>query len=302
MRQTTRPTLEGTFGMVGHALAGVLFCDGGTGTRRERLRCRGDRGFVEHVVEPNENSPGGDANIIFATAQDAQPRVLCGQGPAPAGATIEHYTGVGLDVVPGTGSLAAAIPGAVPAWLRLLHDYGTMRLREVIEPAIGYAQHGHPIIADISARSPRCRRCSGPSGPPPPSSTSVAVAAAAGGDASQSRPRATWIRLLDEAESAGSDREAQIEKARKVWSEGFIAEQIEEFAKTEVMDSSGQRHRGVLTAADLAGWNAGYESALTFTYGDWTVAKSRPWGQSPVFLQQLALLPIRANWNTAART
>jgi gamma-glutamyltranspeptidase/glutathione hydrolase len=101
----------------------------------------------------------------------------------------------------------------------------------------------------------------------------------------------TWQRLLAEAESVGGDREAQLEKARKVWSEGFVAEEISAFAEKPVMDSSGERHSGVLTGADLAGYRAHYEDALTYTYGDWTVAKSGPWGQSPVFLQQLALLP-----------
>ena len=51
---------------------------------------------------------------------------------------------------------------------------------------------------------------------------------------------ATYARVLKEAESAGSDRVAQIEKARKVWSQGFVAEAIDKFCRTqEVMDTSG---------------------------------------------------------------
>ena len=44
--------------------------------------------------------------------------------------------------MPGTGPLAAAVPGAVDAWLLLLRDHGTRSLAEVLEPAIGYAAAG----------------------------------------------------------------------------------------------------------------------------------------------------------------
>ena len=50
--------------------------------------------------------------------------------------------------------------------------------------------------------------------------------------------------MLKEAESAGGDRVAQIEKARKVWSQGFVAEAIDKFCRTqEVMDTSGAPHK-----------------------------------------------------------
>ena len=61
---------------------------------------------------------------------------------------------------------------------------------------------------------------------------------------------ATYARVLKEAESAGGDRVAQIEKARKVWSQGFVAEAIDRFCRTQkVMDISGTPHTGVLTGA-----------------------------------------------------
>ena len=74
-----------------------------------------------------------------------------GQGPAPAGATIAHYRAEGLELVPGAGGLAAAVPGAVDAWLALLHDHGTWELADVLAYAIGYARDGHPLLAQASA-------------------------------------------------------------------------------------------------------------------------------------------------------
>ena len=140
MTFTTRPTLQGTTGMVSsthwiasQAAMGQLERGGNA------LDAAVTAGFVLHVVEPHLNGPGGEVPAIVATANDPTPRVLAGQGPAPAAASIDHFTSLGLDLVPGSGPLAACVPGAVDAWLLLLRDLGTMTLVEVLEPAIGYA-------------------------------------------------------------------------------------------------------------------------------------------------------------------
>ena len=102
----------------------------------------------------------------------------------------------------------------------------------------------------------------------------------------------TYTRVLRETETAGSDRVAQIERARKVWSQGFVAEAIDKFCRTQkTMDVSGERHVGVLTGADIAAWQAHIEPPLTYDYGRYTVCKTGVWSQGPVvLLQQLALL------------
>ncbi|HEY4747786.1 MAG TPA: gamma-glutamyltransferase, partial [Steroidobacteraceae bacterium] len=101
----------------------------------------------------------------------------------------------------------------------------------------------------------------------------------------------TYARVLREAESAGGDRVAQIEHARKTWSQGFVAEAIDKFFRTqEIMDTSGERHRGLLTGDDMARWHAHVEAPLTYDYGRYTVCKPGVWSQGPVMLQQLALL------------
>ena len=117
---TTRPTLRGTFGMVSstHWLASqAAMAELEAGGNAFDAAVAG--AFVLHVVEPHLNGPGGEVPAVFATADDPTPTVLCGQGPAPAGATREHYLDLGLDLVPGSGPLAAAVPGAVDAWLML---------------------------------------------------------------------------------------------------------------------------------------------------------------------------------------
>jgi gamma-glutamyltranspeptidase / glutathione hydrolase len=101
----------------------------------------------------------------------------------------------------------------------------------------------------------------------------------------------TYRRVLREAESAGGDRVRQIEAARKTWSQGFVAEAIDRFCRSQaVMDTSGEPHRGVLTGDDMTRWHAHIEAPLSYDYGRYTVCKPGPWAQGPVMLQQLALL------------
>ncbi|MGH3455730.1 MAG: gamma-glutamyltransferase, partial [Nocardioidaceae bacterium] len=289
---TTRPTLQGTFGMVSstHWLATssamAVLEDGGNA-----FDAAVAAGFVLHVVEPHQCGPAGDVPILFAAA-GGEPTLLCGQGPAPAGATIEHYTDLGLDLVPGAGPLAAPIPGAFDAWMTLLRDHGTRSLRSVLSYAVGYAEHGHPAVDQLGRTIERMRDVFATEW-----TTSAEVylpegASPVGGQVIRNRTlAATWQRILDEAEAAGAGREAQIDTARRTWSQGFVAEALAEAAARPTMDSSGERHSGTLAADDIAGWSATYEQPVRHDWRDWTVCKGGPWSQGPVFLQQLALLP-----------
>src|SRR5215218_9732536 len=111
-------------------------------------------GFTLHVVEPHLNGPGGEVPVVFARGDGSdagRPVILAGQGIAPAGATIEAFGQLGLELVPGTGLLAATVPGAVPAWLTLLRDHGTLPLDAVLRFAIEYAEHGHPLHPRVAA-------------------------------------------------------------------------------------------------------------------------------------------------------
>jgi gamma-glutamyltranspeptidase/glutathione hydrolase len=289
---TTRPEIDGTFGVVTstHWIAtavgmGILERGGNA------FDAAVATAFTLQVVEPHLNGPGGDVPVILYDVKKAKPEIICGQGPAPAGATIAHYKSEGLDMVPGTGLLAACIPGMFDSWMMLLRDYGTMKLADVLMPAISYAQNGHPLVERAEATIKTVEKLFREHWP-----TSAAVylpngkVPEAGTLFTNKTLAATYTRVLKEAEGAGSDRVAQIEKARKVWSQGFVAEAIDKFCRTQdVMDTSGRAHKGVLTGEDMAKWQATLDAPLTYDYGRYTVCKAS-WSQGPVTLQQLALL------------
>jgi gamma-glutamyltranspeptidase/glutathione hydrolase len=290
---TTRPEIEGTFGVVTstHWIAtavGMATLEKGGNAFDAAVAAA----FTLQVVEPHLNGPGGDVPVILYDVQRGKPEVICGQGPAPAGATVAHYRKQGLDLVPGTGLLAACVPGTFETWMLILRDYGTLRLADVLAPAIGYAQSGHPLVerasATIAAVAELFRAHWTTSaavylsnGAVPPTGTLFTNTTLA----------ATYRRILNDAERAGGDRILQIEHARKSWSQGFVAAAIDRFCRTqEVLDVSGARHRGVLTGDDMACWTPRVEAPLTYDYGRYRVCKTGPWGQGPVMLQQLALL------------
>jgi len=292
MEFTTRPELAGTFGMVASthwlaSAAGMAVLEKGGNAFDAAVAT----GLTLQVVEPHLNGPGGEVPIIGHDARKGETFVVCGQGAAPAAATPGAFTALGLDLVPGSGLLAATVPGAFGGWLLLLREYGTLRLRDVLEYAIGYAGSGFPLVPAISwaiASVADIFREHWPSSaaiyldrdtvPVPGALFSNRVLAR------------VYRRLLAEAEAAGPDRGDEIEAARRAWYDGFVAEEIAWFAATEVMDVTGERHRGLLAHDDLAGWHARLETPVTYDYAGLTVCKTQPWGQGPVFLQQLALL------------
>ncbi|HEV3169008.1 MAG TPA: gamma-glutamyltransferase [Actinocrinis sp.] len=289
---TTRPELAGTFGMVAstHYLAtaaGMSVLERGGNA----FDAAAAAAFTLHVVEPHLNGPGGEVPAIFATAADPVPRVLCGMGTAPAAATLERFSSLGLDLIPGTGLLPATVPGAVGAWLTLLRDHGTLPLRDILDYALGYAERGHPLIPAVAGTIstvaghfrvhwPTSARQWLPGGEPPVPGQLFALP----------RLAATYSRLLAEAEAAGSDRETQLDAAIRAWYGGFVAEAIDAFCRNSVLDESGRAHAGLLTGDDLAGWNPSYERTVSLDWHGLTVHKAGPWTQGPVLLQQLGML------------
>jgi gamma-glutamyltranspeptidase/glutathione hydrolase len=276
MTFTTRPVLRGTFGTV----AATHWLAAGCGMRMLELGgnafdAAAAAGFALQVVEPHQNGPGGDLPVVFWSERVGAPRVLCAQGPAPA-----DISGLAeLDLIPGDGLLPAVVPGAFDGWMQLVRDFGTLRLRDVLEPAIGYAEAGFPVVAELAAdvarHAERFRaEWQGSAevwlrGGGPRAGETYALPGVAG----------TYRRIL--AEASGGSREAEFDAARDAFYRGFVADAVDRFSAA---------HGGLLRGSDLSGWSATYEEPVTYGYRGLEVCKPGAWSQGPVFLQQLALL------------
>ena len=260
---TTRPELSGTFGMVASthwlaSAAGMAVLERGGNAFDAAVAA----GLALQVVEPHLNGPGGEVPILL---WNGQATVICGQGPAPSGATIEAYRERGLELIPGKGRLAACVPGAFDAWMLMLRDFGTLELPDVMAYAIGYARDGFPVLPGIAAAIASLTW---------PTSTELWGPVPAVGSRIRNRVLADAYERL--SRSPGSSREARIDAARDAFYRGWVAEAM---ADDEI-----------LTGDDLATFRATVEAPVSLDFRGWRVFKTGPWGQGPVFLQQLALL------------
>jgi len=288
---TTRPEIAGTFGVVGtthwiaSAVAMAVLERGGNA-----FDAAVAAGFTLQVAEPHLNGPGGDAPIIIHDARTGRQHVICGQGVSPDAATPAKFAELGLDLVPGTGLLPAVVPGSFDGWMLMLRDWGTMEFSDIIAYAIGYAKNGIHLVPRIPAAIESMRPMFEQEW-----KTSAEVWLPGGNvpapGALFRRPAlaATWERLV--RDSSGASREARIDSVRNAWYRGWVAEAIGKFYATQdILDASGRRHRGLLTADDMARWAAPVEDPAAYDYHGHTVLKVGPWSQGPALLQTLALL------------
>jgi gamma-glutamyltranspeptidase/glutathione hydrolase len=288
----SKPDILGTHGVIAAthylaAAAGMAMFERGGNAFDAAIAA----GLALQVVEPHMNGPGGDVPILFHRAGSGTVRVLCGQGPAPQAATIDAMRRQGISLIPGTGLLPAVVPGAFGAWMQLALADASLPLRTLAEPALALAQ-GHPLAAGAAAAiagvAAIFRRQW-------PGSAAVFLP---GGEVPRpgalfANPQwaATLDRLIATGEAAGGSRERQIETTIAAWYEGFIAEAIDRFCRAGPhFDAQGRAHEALLAGADLAGWRAREEAALSLDYAGVTVFKPGPWSQGPVMLQQLSLL------------
>ena len=215
-------------------------------------------GFVLQVVEPHLNGPGGEVPILLYSAERDEVLVVCGQGVAPAAATIERFGDLGLELVPGTGLLPACVPGAFDAWLLLLRDFGTLRARATCSsPRSATRETATRSSRDRStiASMERMFRDEWPG-------SARALPACAGAQA-RSSATARWRRpsgACSTRRAAGAARR-QIDAARDAFYRGFVAEAIASFAARR---GDGQLGAQAPRAADRRRprrWQASVEAA-----------------------------------------
>ncbi len=255
--------------------------------------------FAEGVVNPHMHTIGGEAPMLVYSAALRRTFAVNGNMMAPARATIAHYRSLGLDLIPGEGLLAAGTPSAFDALTTALAKFGTMKLADVLEPALALAEDGFPIHAGLAGDS------SGSAGDSPAMRRGASIAAnaerflsawpssgrvylpdgkapAAGTVLKNPALARCFRRLLDaEGSARNRGREAGLEAARDRFYRGDIAREIVAWSEA---------NGGLLALEDLAAFVTKIEDPIRAEYRGIEVAKCPPWSQGPVFLQQLRIL------------
>jgi len=289
MTFTTRPTLRGYGGAVcaGHYLATAIgartLADGGNAAD---AACA--MGLALHVLEPHMNGIAGEVPVLYYEAASDRVHAISGQGVAPARATIDAFSELDLDRIPGSGFLAATVPAALDAWCILLERFGTRSFAEVSAPARGLAENGfplYPFLRDTLLALDKKFQSQWPTSaalynPVPP----------VGGRMRNPALARVFAHLATAERDARGGREQGIRAARTAFYAGWVAEEIEAFVGVPVPDDEGRMHAGFLDADDLAGYQGEVDAPLSVDYRGATVFKCPPWTQGPVFLQQLRLL------------
>jgi gamma-glutamyltranspeptidase/glutathione hydrolase len=106
---------------------------------------------VLNVTEPNMTGMGGDAFAMVYSPKTKKLEALNASGRAPRKLTRDHFRQRGITQMPMTGMEPITVPGAVDGWITLLEKYGTMKLTDLLAPAIGYAEDGFPVMEKTAA-------------------------------------------------------------------------------------------------------------------------------------------------------
>ncbi len=237
--------------------------------------------FAAAVVEISHFGLGGEVPIIIYTARDRQVIVVNGQGSAPRAATPALFPGKLSP--PGNGPLGATIPAVVDSATLALARFGTKSLADTLAPAIALAD-GFPMYEFLrhylESERKSCEpyawtmKTYYPEGRVP-----------ADGEIFRQPNLGRTLRALVEAERAalasGAGRERAIRAGRDAFYKGDIARR---------MAAAAQEAGGVLTEADLGGYEGRIEQPVSATYRGLTIYKAGPWNQGPVLLQTLRLL------------
>jgi gamma-glutamyltranspeptidase/glutathione hydrolase len=256
-------------------------------------------GFALNVLEPQSNGIGGEVPILLYAASggrkppDAKVHAVCGQGWVAKAATVEWFRKAKIDPIPGDGFLSATVPAMFGSWALALMRFGTLTLKDVLEPAIDYTESGFPVYPGlrnaIAGLAKRFRE-------EWPSSAAVYLPngrAPAVGEVLKNPDWAATMKKVVEVETREKKRgrESAIQAAIDYWYKGDPAERMVAFMqKNEIRDASKKKNRGLLTKDDFAEWKPELDDPVTIKYHDLDVYKCPPWTQGPVFLQQLRLL------------
>jgi gamma-glutamyltranspeptidase/glutathione hydrolase len=230
---------------------------------------------------------GGETQALIYNPETRKVYGINALGVAPSGATTDFYKDQDLRFPPQDGPLSAVTPGTPGGLLTMLAEFGTMSLKEVLEPSLQMCE-GYPMEEDtvnrIESRKDRLKLW--------PYSKSLFLphlgeeheGPQIGEVFRQPNLKDTLLKLVEEEQQAleeGKDRKQAIYEAYDRFYRGDIAQELVR---------STQEQGGLITMQDLDGWKCYIEEPVTTTYKGIEVYKLTCWVQGPVMLQMLNML------------
>jgi gamma-glutamyltranspeptidase/glutathione hydrolase len=281
---TMRPEIRGTFGIV--AAGRVYTVAAGT----QMLTQGGnaiDAGvasvFAASVTEISHFGLGGEAPVLIYNAKTRKVIAISGQGTAPAEANPQLFRDKKMTMVPGNGPLGGTLPAVVDSLALALENGGTMRLEQVLQPAIAYADGFamYAFLRDFFVSEQKkteqwewSKRTYYPDGKIP-----------AVGEIFRQPNLAKTLRTIAAADHAAfeatHDRIKAIEAGRDAFYKGEIAHHIAD---------ADQKDGGVITYDDLSHYRGEVGEPTTTKFYGYDVYKTGPWGQGPALLEALNIL------------
>ena len=277
-----RPEILGTHGIVAagrhySVAAGIRMLQGGGNAVDAGVATV----FAAAVCEISHFGFGGEAPAMIYDAKRREIVVISGQGPAPKAATPGLFNAGGM--IPANGPLGATIPAVMDAMALALETRGTMRLEQVMLPAIELAD-GFPMYAFLRGFLLSERQATEqyewsaktyyPGGRVPEV-----------GEMFRQPNLARTLRAIIAAEkrvfARTHNRVAAIRAGRNAFYTGDIAHRI-----VDADRAAG----GVFAYEDLAGYHGSIEKPVTTSFHGYDVYKAAPWNQGPVLLQTLNIL------------
>ncbi|MGH9802287.1 MAG: gamma-glutamyltransferase family protein, partial [Blastocatellia bacterium] len=284
---TYRPTVRGTRGVVagGHPLvaeAGLRMMHKGGNAVDAGVAAT----LAASVIEFSHFAFGGEVPVIIKMANKPQPVTINGQGQAPQLATIEFFEKQRKDpskpaVIPSTGPTAATVPGVLGAMIVALQNYGTMKLADVMQPAIELAD-GFPIdelrIQYIKNTRPAYEQWKDTTDIFLPNGQVPKI-----GDIFVQKNLARTLRELVEVEkkNARRGRVAAMEAVRDYFYLGPLAKRY-----CDAIEKAG----GLMRVGDLAAFRADIDQPTKVSFHGYDVYKVGFWSQGPAMLEAMNLM------------
>ena len=103
-----------------------------------------------NVTEPMMTGLGGDAFMLVYWSKTKELKGLNASGRAPRALSLDYFAKKKVTRMPQTGMESITVPGAFDGWVTLLEKYGTMKMSDLLGPAIEYAENGFPVMEKTS--------------------------------------------------------------------------------------------------------------------------------------------------------